>query len=169
MTFSTKDSKSILQAKSQVDPCLYYCPSLIFLVYINDCLLLGAKDELINQGIQDLHAAEPHFNMEDQGTVNNFLGIQVKYNKNGKITLTQPQLITSILHDFHLPKDNVITCRTPCLSNVLLHKDPKGKPMNAEFNYHSVISKLNFLEKSMCPDITYTVHQCACFSTDPKQ
>ena len=64
--------------QSQVDPCLYYCQGLIFL-YIDDCLLLSAKDELIDQGINDLRTAEPHFNMEDQGTVNDFLGIQVKH------------------------------------------------------------------------------------------
>ena len=112
---------------------------------------------------------EPCFNMEDQGTVNDFLGIQVKFNKNGDIMLTQPQLIASILSDLHLQKNNIITHKTPCLSTILLHKDPKGKPMNTEFNYHSVIGKLNFLEKSIHPDIEYTVHQCACFSADPKQ
>ena len=41
--------------------------------------------------------------------------------------------------------------------------------MTNEFNYRSVIGKLNFLEKSTCPDITYAVHQCAHFSADPKQ
>ena len=94
--------------QSQVDPCLYYHPGLIFLVYIDDCLLLSAKDELINQGIKDLHAVEPCFNMEDQGTVKDFLGIEVKHKKNGEIMLTQPQLIASILSDLHLQKDNFI-------------------------------------------------------------
>ena len=140
-----------------------------FLVYIDDCLLLSTKDKHINQGIQNLCTAEPRFNMEDHGTVNDFLGIQVKHKKNGEIILTQPQLIASILSNLHLQKDNVITCKTLCLSTILLHKDPTGKPMNTEFNYHSVIGKLNFLEKSARPDITYAVHQCACFSADPKQ
>ena len=107
--------------------------------------------------------------MEDQGTVNDFLDIQVKHKKNGEITLTQPQLIASILNDLHLNKDNVITCKTPCLSTIPLYKDPKGPPMTNEFNYCSVIGKLNFLEKLTRPDITYTVHQCAYFSADPKQ
>ena len=110
----------------QVDPCLYYHPGLIFLVFIDDCLLLSAKDELIDQGIQDLHSVEPCFNMEDEGTVNDFLGIQVKYNKNGEIMLTQPQLIASILSNLHLQSDKVIICKTTCLSTVLLHKDPGG-------------------------------------------
>ena len=82
--------------------------------------------------------------------------------------LTQPQLIASILNDLHLNKDNIITCKTPCLSTVLPHKDLKGQPMTNEFNYCSVIGKLNFLEKSTCPDIAYAVHQCTCFSADPR-
>ena len=41
--------------------------------------------------------------------------------------------------------------------------------MTNEFNYRSVIGKLNFLEKSTRPDITYAVHQCTHFSADPKQ
>ena len=155
--------------QNQVDPCLYLCQGLIFLVYIDDCLLLSTKDELIDQGIKDLCSVEPRFNIKDQGTVNDFLGIQVKHKKNGETMVTQPQLIASILNDLHLNKDNIITCKTPCLSTVLLHKDPKRQPMTNEFNYRSVIGKLNFLEKSMCPDIAYTVHQCACFSVDPKQ
>ena len=158
-----------LFTQSQVDPCLYYHPGLIFLIYIDDCLLLSSKDELIDQGIHDLCAAEPRFNMEDQGSVNDFLGIQVKHKQNGEITLTQPQLIASILKDLHLDKANVITSKTPCLSTVLLHKDPNGQPMTNEFNYRSVIGKLNFLEKSTRPDIAYAVHQCARFSSDPKQ
>ena len=132
-------------------------------MYIDDCLLLSAKDELIDQGITDLRSAEPRFNMENQGTVNNFLGIQVKHKKNGEISLTQPQLIASILNDLHLNKDNVITRKTPCLSTVLLHKDP----MTNEFNYCSVIGKLNFLEKSTCPDIAYAIHQCTRFQLIP--
>ena len=154
--------------QSQVDPCLYYCPGIIFLVYIDSCLLISPMDDFIDQGTKDLHCAEPCFKMEDQ-RVNDFLGIQVKYNNKAEITLTQPQLMASILTDLHLQCNNVIACKTPALSRVLLQKDPEGKPMCPEFNYSSVISKLNFLEKSTCPNLAYAVHQCACFSTNPKQ
>ena len=99
--------------QSKVDPCLYYREGLIFLVYIDDCLLLSPSDAMIDQGINDLRMAEPRFNMEDQGTVNDFLGIQVKHKNNGEITLTQPQLIASILNDLHLNKNNVSTRKTP--------------------------------------------------------
>ena len=42
-------------------------------------------------------------------------------------------------------------------------------PMRPKFNYTSVIGKLNFLVKSTHPDLAYAVHQCARFSSDPKQ
>ena len=64
--------------QSQVDPCLYFCPGIIFLEYIDDCLLISPMDDLIDQGIKDLCSAKPHFKMEDQGTINDFLGIQAK-------------------------------------------------------------------------------------------
>ena len=71
--------------QSQVDPSLHYHPGTIFLVYIDDCLLISPMDDLIDKGIKDLCSAEPHFKMEDQGTINYFLGIQVKYNNKGEI------------------------------------------------------------------------------------
>ena len=107
--------------------------------------------------------------MEDQGTVNDFLGVQVKYNKNGKIMLTQLQLIAYILSNLHLQSDQVIIFKSPCLSTILLYKDPREKTMHPELNYCSVIGKLNFLEKSAHPDTADVVHQCVRFSADPKQ
>ena len=35
--------------------------------------------------------------------------------------------------------------------------------------YARVIGQLNFLEKSMQPDIAYAVHQCARFARDPRE
>ena len=59
--------------------------------------------------------------------------------------------------------------KTRALSTVILQKDTRGKPFNNKFHYRNVIGKLNFLEKSTRPDISYVVHQCACFSERPKQ
>jgi len=59
--------------------------------------------------------------------------------------------------------------RTPFKSNTILRRDSENKVAhNATWEYRSVIGKLNFLEKSTRPDISYAVHQCARFSIDPK-
>jgi hypothetical protein len=41
-------------------------------------------------------------------------------------------------------------------------------PFDNSFNYRSVIGKLNYLEKATRSDISFAVHQCARFVSDPK-
>ena len=108
------------------------------------------------------------FTLEDQGDINDFLGIQVRKHQNSTIHLTQPQLIDAILKDLHL-QDNSNPRETLALSTRILHKDSDGEDMKPEFYYWSMIGKLNFLEKSTRPDIAYAVHQCARFSVVPKK
>ena len=40
--------------------------------------------------------------------------------------------------------------------------------MMADFNYDNIIGQLNFMGKSMWPDIAYVVHQCTRFSQHPE-
>ena len=160
--------RSIGFTQSKFDHCLYYHKSIIFLVYIDDCIIFGPNDKAIDEVVTDLRNSTQNFTLEDQGDVGDFLGIQIQKQDDGSIVLTQPQLIDSIIHDLHLqsgsnPKN------TPSITTKLLHKDAKGPDMNPEFHYDSVIGKLNFLEKSTKPDISVSVHQCARFTEHPKR
>ena len=84
------------------------------------------------------------------------------------ITLNQPQLIDSVLKDIKF-QNNTKGEDTPALSSIILQKDTHGKPFNNDFHYWRVIGKLNLLEKSTRPDISYVVHQCTRFCENPKQ
>ena len=77
--------------------------------------------------------------------------------------LTQPQLIKSIINDLHLESGSNPK-KMPAVTTNLLHKDINGPEMTLDFHYHSIIGKLNFLEKSTHPDISVSMHQCAHFS-----
>ena len=55
---------------SQYDPCLYYQGSIIFLVYIDDCIMFGPYDQA-SSGSQ-------HFTVDDQGDVGDCVGIQIQ-------------------------------------------------------------------------------------------
>ena len=153
---------------SKFDPCLYYRGSVVFLVYIDDCIVFGPTNDSIEQVVTDLRASSRKFTVDDQGDVGDFLGIQVQKQEDGSILLTQPQLIDLIIKDLHLqPSSN--GKKTPSVTMSLLHKDIDGPEMTPDFNYRSVIGKLNFLEKSTRPDISISVHQCARFSEHPKK
>ena len=65
----------------EVDPCLFYHDSVIFLVYIDNCLLFSPMDVAIDEVLTDLcnpiNTGGTQFTIEDQGPVNDFLGNSV--------------------------------------------------------------------------------------------
>jgi hypothetical protein len=54
-------------------------------------------------------------------------------------------------------------------SSTIICRDLDGSPFQEKFDYCRIIGKLNFLEKSTCPDITYAVYQCARFASNPRE
>ena len=139
--------KSIGFTLSKFNPCLYYRNSIIFLVYIDDCIVFGPNDKAIDEVATDLHNNTQNFTLDDQGEVGDFLGIQIQKWNDRSIVLTQPHLIDSIIQDLH-PQSGSNPKSTPSITSKLLHKDAEGLDMTPDFHYHSVIGNLIFLEKS---------------------
>jgi hypothetical protein len=103
--------------------------------------------------------------MEDQGDVNDYLGINIQKDSTTKsITMTQTGLIEAFIHDVSLSMSSNHKT-TPADS--ILHPDTSGSPRQDSWNYRSVIGKLNFLVQNTCPDISFAVHQCARFHSKP--
>ena len=153
---------------SKFDPCLYYRGSVVFLVYIDNCIVFGLSNQAIEQVVAELRTCSRQLTVNDQGDIGDFLGIQVHKQEDGSIMLMQPQLIDSILKDLHLQSSSDIK-KTPSMITSLLHKDTDGQEMTPDFHYRSVFGKLNFLEKSTRPDISISMHQCAHFSENLKR
>ena len=102
-----------------------------------------------------------------EGDLSDFLGVNIDQRKDGTIHLTQPHLIDQILSDLRLNDTTVKPRTTPAASSKLLTKHSNSKPFDNSFNYRSVIGKLNYLEQATRSDISYAVHQCARFVSDP--
>ena len=153
---------------SKMGPCLYFCGHIALLVYIDDCIMFSPDMAELDKVVEEMRTSSKKFRVEDLGNVKDFLGIQVMKGKDKTITLNQPQLIGSILKDVKF-QSIMKEKDTLALSSVLLQKDTQDKPFNNDFHYQRVIGKLNFLEKSTRPDISYAVHQGARFCEHPKQ
>jgi Reverse transcriptase (RNA-dependent DNA polymerase) len=159
--------------QSKQDECVFYRGKTIFLVYTDDAIILALDDLTIDQCIADLSTS---FSVkQDQGTIEDYLGVQVTQLSDGSFKLLQPHLIDRILRDLGLinadgqPMPNVKSLCTPSLLTKLIGPDPHGAPFDYPWHYCSLIGKLNFLEKSTHVDISYPVHQCARFMESPKQ
>jgi Reverse transcriptase (RNA-dependent DNA polymerase) len=158
--------------QSSVDMCLYYNRkyNVNLLIYTDDGILTGDSDQdidrvinLLQQPVSDHRA----FNITDEGTLEDYLGVTVEHASDGSFKLTQPHLIQQIIDDIGF-NNRTSTKPTPAASTIRLHRDLHGIERREDWHYRSIIGKLNFLEKSTRPDIAYAVHQCARFSNDPK-
>ena len=152
--------------RSNIDKCIFYKGTCVLLVYVDDCIIMGPHQSEIDEIISDMSG---ELRMEDQGDLEDYLGVNISRGKDNTFTLAQPQLIQSILEDLNLTGDNVKVATTPALSTRILHADLEGEPFDEHFNYRRVIGKLNYLERSTRPDLAFAVHQCARFSANPKQ
>ena len=99
--------------------CVFVRGQTILLVYTDDCLLFSPLDKEIDKCIKDMQTI---FKVEDEGSIQDYLGGQVNKRVDGSFELNQPQLIDSILKDFGLldhmgnPLPKVTTKATPSAS-----------------------------------------------------
>jgi hypothetical protein len=131
-------------------------------IYTDDCLIFAKEDSTIDSLLAELNKT---YLLEDQGNVQDYLGIRITTDDTTKtITMLQTGLIESIISDVSLSSTSN-TKTTPADS--VLHSDPTKTPRQELWNYRSVLGKLNFLAQNTRPDISFAVHQCARFCTNP--
>eukprot|EP00978_Attheya_sp_CCMP212_P031932 scaffold122559_cov58-Attheya_sp.AAC.2 len=156
--------------QSTIDECVFYHGKLILMIYVDDCIRMSPDNQDIDDVIALLQVSiggTRPFNITYEGDISDYLGVKVEKLDNGTMTLTQPHLIDQIISDLGL-KDNTKTKELPALSSRVLNKDVDGLPFKETWNYRSLVGKINFLEKSTLPELAYASHQCARFSSDPK-
>jgi histone deacetylase 1/2 len=147
-----------------VDECVFFRNNVIFIVYVDDGIFASPSQKAIDQAIKEL---KQRFDMEDQGSITDYLGVNVEHLPNGDIKLSQPHLIDQIIDEVHISK-RIAGKQTPAAATKILRRDETAPSFDQRFNYRRAVGKLNFLEKSTRPDISYATHQVARFSEDPK-
>jgi hypothetical protein len=156
--------------RSMVDECLYYRGRTLFLVYVDDGILIDPDPAAVEQAMKDLASK---FEIEDEGDLDDYLGVKIdKGVEDGTFKLSQPHLIDSILEDLKLINHGAKLSKpsdTPATFESKLQKDLTGAPFEYPWDYRSVIGKMNFLEKSTRGDLAYSVHQCARFMATPRK
>ena len=153
--------------QSAVDECVFYRGKTLYVLYTDDSLLAGPDVKEIDNIIEELKS-KAKLDITVEGDLADFLGVHIDRKKDGSIHLSQPHLIEQILKDLRLDGTNAKPRSTPAASSKLLSRHTNSASFDDSFNYRSVIGKLNYLEKATRSDISYAVHQCARFVSDPK-
>jgi histone deacetylase 1/2 len=153
--------------QSLIDECVFYRGDVIFIVYVDDGIFVGPDDNEITQVIREIQGTG--LDIEDQGHPADYIGVSIKKHKTGYYEMTQRALTDSIISDCEL-KD-AYTKPVPAKTSQQLHAYKSSKlfsECNFPFNYRSVTGKLNYLAQTTRPDIIFSVHQIAKYSSDPR-
>jgi hypothetical protein len=151
---------------SLIDDCVFCKDNIIFMVYVGDGIFLGPDDEQLKQTIYNIQ--NTGINIEDQGhPADYYVGVNIKKNKDGSCEFTQQALIDSIIQDVGLT--NAKTKPVPAKVAALLHDHHDAPVFDPNFNYRSVVGKLNYLAQTTRSDIMYAVHQIAKYSANPRE
>jgi Reverse transcriptase (RNA-dependent DNA polymerase). len=153
---------------SEVDECIFYRGNVLYVLYTDDSILAGPDKNEIDKVVKMIQ--DTGLNITIEGNLQDFLGINIKKRENdGSINLTQPHLIDQILKDLRLTEDNVKLKDVLAKSSEILTAGLNTKEFDKSFNYRSLIGKLNYLKRGTRSDISYIVHQCARFTSNPKE
>ena len=157
--------RSIGFSQSFVDECVFYREDVIFIVYVDDGIFIGKSDEQLTSIITELQNIG--LKIEDQGHPADYVGVNIHKLSDGSIEFSQRALIDSIINDVGLADAKVKP--VPAKVNHNLHAFKDCPPFSLDFNYRSVVGKLNYLAQTTRGDITYATHQIAKYSADPRE
>jgi hypothetical protein len=144
---------------------------MMILVYVDDCINIGKDMDDIDQLVLSMQNSPENFVLTDEGSIDQFLGIEIKCLGPEEFEISQPFLIDRIVSFLGIKlQEYKVHCNdkfTPAAAQVL-NKDLHGKTRKKSWKYRKVIGMMSYLQGHTRPDISMPVHQTACFLNDPK-
>lgn len=88
--------------QSKADDCLYYKGRVVFVVYVDDGILVSPDQSFIEE---ELTLIRTKFNISVEGDISDYVGFNVQRTDDGKIRMTQPNIIKSIMKEMGFNED----------------------------------------------------------------
>jgi hypothetical protein len=107
-------------------------------VYTDDGIFALPHNKEVDKAINDMKTL---FNINDQGNLKDYLGVNVEKLPNGNIKLTQPHLINQIITELKLSLKSA-NRTTSALSTKILQRNEKAPDFDQRFHYRCVVGQL---------------------------
>ena len=154
--------------QSEVDQCVFMRDDFILLMYVDDVIAISKDLKIMDELVANLKKS---YDLEDEGSLTKYLGVDMHKHQDGKLELRQPFLIERILKLLNSEGekfDSKQNSRPTPAVKPLLFKDTDGPERKCSWNYRQAIGMLTYLQNTTRPDISMAVHQAARFCIDPK-
>jgi hypothetical protein len=101
---------------------------------VDDCILIGDSKDWLNALVTSLHDGNKNFALQDKGSIDKYLGVDISQVDSTSFQLTQPFLIERITQLLGIDKGKINEKLTP-VGKPLLNKDLDGVPQKYEWDY----------------------------------
>jgi hypothetical protein len=108
--------------QSDIDACVFFGKDCIVLTYVDDCIIVGDSTERIEALITSLHDGIENFILQDEGSIDKYLGVSISQLDDKSFDLTQPFLVKRITAFLGIDKGFTNERDTP-VGKPLLNKD----------------------------------------------
>ena len=124
---------------------MFYHGSENVIVYVYDGMFLGRLECQLSNTVKKLQ--DIYLDIEEQGHPADYVGVNIQRHDDGSYAIKQCVLIDSITEDVGLSSAKATT--KPILASVQkpLHA-LKDSSFNNDFNYHSVVGKINYIAQT---------------------
>jgi len=161
---STEAFKKLRLMQSKHDPCLWYGNDIMLVQYVDNCSISVPTQEQIDKFVNDLR--ELNFELTQEESFEEFLGIKFEMLKDGSIKCTQKALIKKTLKAAGM--ENCNSNLVPA-AQAMLGADKDGPPMEDKWNYQGICGMLLYLSTDTRHGIKFAVSQVCRFGNDPKK
>jgi hypothetical protein len=112
----------------------------------------------IDELITSLHGGDENFVLQDEGSIDKYLRVNIRQIDKDSFKLSQPFLIEQITSFLGIADGKTNKKLTP-VGKPLLNKDLLGVPQKYNWEYWGAIGMLTYLTGSIRPDIAIAMHQ----------
>ena len=118
--------------QSKVDPCIFYRDNLLFFFYVNDGVFVGSTEDEIKTAVKQL---QKNFDLEYQGDLSDYLGVNFQPLTGGRIKISQPHLIQQIIEEVGI-SNRMVGKPTPAASTKILRRNEGAQLFDGkQFHY----------------------------------
>ena len=132
------------------DPCLWYKNGELIYYHVDDLKYLPTSENSFQKWLKEFSRT---FRCTDLGAAEKFLGMNIRYERDGTIVLHQESYINKILSTFRMSDCKPIS--TPAVPLSCRNEEEEELPDNVP--YRQAIGALHFLSNKTRPDIAYAV------------
>jgi hypothetical protein len=144
--------------RSSADPCLFYLRDVegnitLVSVHVDDFAIAGSNQRQIDEMISILRK---RYTITMDASMESYVGIHMEYNRDGSVTMTQPNMIREIFRDYNC----VPIAKQVPMDSQLNDENQDDSPLVDNIQYMRLLGRLMYLIRTR-PDIAYALNRLA--------